>query len=296
MRALLVPVFDQLDARDRRGLDSKDPPKHRHRLMQMVESVRLAAAAFSTGRLYLDLISLAELQVTLEVLNYWRSHPDWGRIPAKVGSEFQHTLMLLAAAKFLAEAGNKVTIVAEKPAGRGRSADLTAGVGLGEKLRLEVKTSQALDRPNGLTADRATVVVKEAFRSARTGEGGQLGPDHPGLLVLGGFHLAERDLRLLERAAAAVLATPPRPHIAGVALLSIGVMLSGSLPDSFDKPVPSGSLNGLLTVRLVSNPLYTGSVRVDQTTRSSELRSRLVGGLGERTVEGWEGRRGGKVP
>src|SRR5690349_10704373 len=95
VRAILGPTFDELQASYERGLLSRTPPRRPHRLMQLVEGVKLSAAALNENHRVLDVVSLVELEWTRRVLLRWKGDPEWPRIRAAFGSAFEHTLLML---------------------------------------------------------------------------------------------------------------------------------------------------------------------------------------------------------
>ncbi len=267
VRALLGPIFDELQASDERGLLSRTPPPRRHRLMQLVEGVNLGAAALNENHRVLDVVSLVELEWTRRALVRWNGDPEWPRIRAAIGSAFEHTLLVLIAADVLADLGNTVTILPAAMSKNRRTADLQASVDLGGPMMIEVKAPEALHHPPDFTEALARHTVRKAFRSSKTGTGGQLSPEYPGLLLLGGFHLSELNVRVLEKAAADVIAeSPRRMHVAGVVLFSIGLLMT-QMPG----PRFSGNLDPVFRMKVVANPDYAGRVRLVRTEPRQEL-------------------------
>jgi hypothetical protein len=235
--------------------------------MQLVEGVKLSAAALNENHRVLDVISLVELEWTRRVLVRWKDDPEWLRIRASFGSAFEHTLLMLIAADVLSDLGNTVTILPAATVKHRRTADLQVSVDLGGPIRIEVKAPEALRHPSALTEALARDTVRKAFHSSKTGASGQLNPEHPGLLLLGGFHLSDLDVRSLENAAADVIAeTPRRTHVAGVVLFSIGVLFRQMLGPRF-----SGDLDPIFRMKVVANPNYAGRVRLLRLEPRQEL-------------------------
>src|SRR5262249_52999992 len=143
-RLLGAEVYDKLYRSDQRARMSRTPPSRRHRLMELVEGVRQSATALAAGRPELSLAAV-ELHLALDLLDRWKNHPAWAGLVAslKDPADFRHVLVVLAAASFLQDAGNAVTVQVNNTPGK-RAADLRIVVTAKDYLVTEVKTPQAL--------------------------------------------------------------------------------------------------------------------------------------------------------
>jgi hypothetical protein len=279
MRAqeLLGAEFDSLMAEADRGRRaSNTPPGNPHRLMELVEMVRRSAESLQTSAPSIDAIAVAELHSALSLLERWRNHPAFKEIKRSMKDprNFPHTIITLAAASFLLDAGNPVGLTIE-PGQSGRASDLKIIPVLNSRLAIEVKAPKPL-RTNPVTIDEnsAREIVKKCLKKAGTGSKGQLSPEHSGLLVIGGFHLSERDFDLLERAAIGILADKggQKSHIVAIAIFSFGVWDQPVLIDTLASPDHPPNrlggkvlLNGVLVYRLAHNPAYNGEFKIDNT-------------------------------
>jgi hypothetical protein len=267
-RALLGGLFDDLDAIDSRVRMATGRSTHRrHRLMELIESVRRSARSLRGGHPAIDVTSIVELNVALDLLERWRNDPAWPAIirSLKNPTDFPHAIVTLAAASYLTDAGNGVGIQSDGTS-HARVPDLWIAVGPRERMAIEVKAPLALQqRLRPLRKDEARRVVHNAFRRAGVGPRGQLSAQHPGLLLIGGFHLLGREMEMLEEAARVYLSrrSEKRRHIAGVILVSVGTLVEGADLRS-SAPVSSSDirLRAILTVRVAMNPGYDGALRI----------------------------------
>jgi hypothetical protein len=266
-------LFHDLETSDRLSQGAKETPaKERHRLMEISEAVQIAAASFTIGRPMMDPVAIVELQLLIEVLRRWQYDPAWPGIVASLQGDFHHALMTLAAAGFLMDAGNGVGLHVEQVPGR-RGADLRIAAGSRQRLSIEVKTPKGLRNPQSpLTEETATRFLRKALKKAGTGAGGQLSSQYPSVLALGGFHLRDADLNLLERLAPAVIAerAEKREHLAAITIISVGALLS--TPPA----TPQTELTATISTRFARNPGYTGSVRFEVGERPGVNRLRAL--------------------
>jgi hypothetical protein len=97
---------------------------------------------------------------------------------------------------------------------------------------------------------------------------GQLPPDAPGLLVLGGFHLSEREVAHLEHAARALVALrlTNKPHIMGISLVVLGATVEGaaSVGPGGVRLSPNGSTSPTMQLRNALNLSYAGRVEFSE--------------------------------
>ncbi len=263
---LLGDSYTKLRAADRRGQSSRTPPAKRHRLVELVSYAEDAADSMeraSNRPIDLDGDRLSELITTTALFQRWRHHPAWPKLVATLSTatEGQHTVMLLASASYLADAGNGVGIVFEH--GDGRNADIWIEPMLGERLDLEVKTPQALrgPRPTRLTTSEAETIIGRHLKKAASTGHGQLSGDHSGILAIGGFHLGEGALARMEKAAARILARQARrkQHLAALVLVELSYKVTLVVDPTSTERV---EFSPAFEFRVVRHPGYTGGLEI----------------------------------
>lgn len=278
VKELLGETFDDIETRHLNALASHTPPQRLHRLMVLVDAAETSARSAELGRPSVDAVAIAELQTAIAVLEAWRWHPMWPAIvrSLKHPPNFDHHLVALATASFLADAGNDVTLLAED--GRKRTPDLQVYVNATDRLVLEVKAPGEVRGPRSAPLDRSSArrVVTGALSKASTSPGGQLGPDAPGVLVVGAFHLTDGDIDLLGRAANTVASRRlvGRQHVAGIVVVCLRAVVEGDV-----RPAGTAAMTGpggvtlwpAFTVRVAWNPAYTGDIRISEE-RNARLR------------------------
>jgi hypothetical protein len=258
-KALLGDKYSILVESHRRGLLAKTPPSTQHRLMQLLGAVQAGITSFVAGQPAFDANAIGELHLALTVLEKWQGNPAWPSILRTLenATDFRHAVISLAAASFLIDSGNDVGIQEESTT---RSADLQIATRSNVTVGLEVKSPSALQGPREpIRADEADRIIDKAIRDAGTGSRGQLSPNRPGLLIVGGFHLQERDLDALEEASKRLLLRTGnwRKHIAGISVLSLGIYVDHVNP----------RIEQALSIRISLNPQYTGQTAIDQSER-----------------------------
>lgn len=213
---------------------------------------------------------VVELVHDLDYLEQWSHHPAFADAmrDAADAQSFIHLVMQLTVATNLLQMGNPVTLRPADPAG-GRSCDLLMMVGPLEFVRVEVKVPVRLRRPlKPLGRVDAREAIRSAGKNAGFNESGQLPPPDTAILILGGFGLADVDLKLLEEETTRWLRRgPAKPHLAGVTIVSIngvvnGVRLEGS------QLVPKTLVTTFGTyssIHPVWNPGYTGELTFDSS-------------------------------
>ena len=273
---LLGDDFAKLDAAYRRGLaQPATPPKSTHRLVELIAIAREDAASHSTSLPGVHAQDMVELSLALGLLERWRRDPSMSELLQSLrgARQFAHALVTLAAASFLTDAGNAVELV--QAPGLRRTPDLRLHVGAQARVNTEVKVPDALVRPTSdIDIAVATSILRDAVSSAGTGTGGQLSPAHPGLLIVGGLHLAGHDVDRLEQAAHAVVLERPkhRTHVAGIAIVAAGTLFEGITADSQGTRIEGQlSVSGVLTVRIALNPHYAGATSVNTGPSPSGL-------------------------
>jgi hypothetical protein len=290
-RRILGPVFDPLRARDLRGQTTpKTPPKHRHRIMEMVDATEAALRSVEKGQQEMDVVALVELNMVLELFERWQQNPGIGRIVKEIENpdSYAHAVIVLAAASFLMDAGNAVTVVTP-PASGERTPDLRITTPPGERVGVEVKAPIALQkRTSRVTSEEARKIVASCLKDAGTGPGGQLGVEGTGVLLIGGFQLSRKDVRLLMKAAAEEIRRLPRKrlHIITIAILGADVLLENfNISATHATTTNSSRANAIIVARFVHNPNYAGNVRISE--KSSPL-LRPIDERGIRELE-WHG-------
>jgi hypothetical protein len=121
-----------------------------------------------------------------------------------------------------------------------------------------------------VTPEQARDVVVAALKSAGTSGGAQLGPEQPGLLLIGGFQLSVADLDVLQAAADGLLQQnrSSRRHLIGVAFISIGIATTIShRPSSVLGPTgvlirQEQTFQNMVPLRLAMNPHYDGAMQL----------------------------------
>ncbi len=261
VRNLLGSTFDTLDLSDHLGRASATPPKKRNPLMVVVHDIRTAIATFATATPIVDVRPVMELVTLLDTLERWKNHPLWPKIVQSLGNEYLHTVITLACGSFLEDAGNGVVF---QEAASGRAADLLLIVGAQQRALVEIKVPQVLRAPSGpLGYHKWLEIIKTAVKGARTGEKGQLSRQHPGMLVLGGFHLEESDANDFQRAATDYLTRATKAgrhaHLMGIVLLSFGTAVARSTATS--------EVHATLRPTVAANPGYKGNISLSTKPR-----------------------------
>lgn len=138
--ALLGERFAHLKAADERGRSSPTPPASRHRLIELIDNAAATAADLDQGGRIVNGDFLSELYTCVSLFKRWCRHPAYPHLLMTLadGPEVQHTIMLLAVASYLADAGNGVGIVFRQS--NQRIPDLWLTPSVTERLNLEVKT------------------------------------------------------------------------------------------------------------------------------------------------------------
>lgn len=286
---LIGDDFSKLDAAYRRGLQrSTTPPTRSHRFIELIAIAREDAASYDRAAPGVHLLDIVELHAALEQLERWKNDPS---MPALLKSlrgadDYAHALVTLTAASFLTDAGNAVELA--RPAGHRRTPDLRLHIGSQRRVNVEVKVPQALVRPaSAIDLARATDLIRAAVSSAGTGERGQLSPQHPGLLIVGGLGLRSTDVDCLEAAGRFVLTERPdeRAHITGISLVTVGSLLDGVAADRSDVRVgPQISAGATVAIRIALNPNYTGETTLNTDTQSPALRP-IAGDVADITLD-----------
>jgi hypothetical protein len=269
-REMLGPLFDDLAATDRRGQTSRTPPRVRHRLMVLVQEVERMAQDARQGRFEMDHFVVGEVNMALDLLERWRNDPALPLLIASIRNpdEYPHAIMTLAAASHLSDLGNGVGLYVEPGNGR-RAADLRIALTAHRHAAIEVKMPRILQQRTSreaITEAGIATILKKALREAGTGAGGQLSSEHPGILLIGGFHLEDRQIAMLKIGARKLLSKRTScAHIIGIAIMSINVRIDnvvttedGRIRHTNDTVIGPG-----VKYTMAMNPHYTGAVRID---------------------------------
>lgn len=274
LRALLGETFGRLDESDRLAIaNGSDHERYRHPLMVRVGQVRAFAAALRSAlpnpATEADVVALNELTVIVRLYQQFARNPQWERIVADIPNRenFAHDIINLA---FSANNNNGIGLQ-DTALTVGRLADLRLAASARGHLAIEVKTPKVLQTPGiDLTPTQAQKIIRDAFKSASTGAGGQLGPENWGLLVVGALRLSEGTVAALDQAAQREFARSrmARQHIVGVAIVSLSYQQNTALV-----PYPVLDATGVVHPRpavwdaqihchIVFNPWYSGLIQL----------------------------------
>jgi hypothetical protein len=226
-RDLLGDRFDHFNAMYERSERHSTPHAEHHRLVGLIRYGEKAAnqiqSATRRSQVTVDANRISELYTAVEMFHRWRNHPAWPHLVASLHdpSHVQHTVMLMALASVLADAGNGVGIVHASQSGT-RIPDAWLAVDSHRRLDVEIKTPRAFSEPRAaLTFDGAVDVIEKHILRAGSAHRGQILQGRPGLIGFGAFHLGPGGLELLERAAHEVLRRRGgrRTHIAAIVVV-----------------------------------------------------------------------------
>lgn len=237
-------------------------PKAVNRLVELIALAREDADASRLGNPRVHLLERSELSMAVSLFERWRADPCMAEMLASLKNppDFPHVLITLGAASYLTDAGNPTELVpSDHP---GRSPDLRVHIDLRRRVNVEVKTPKKLLWPQvPLLQEDLVPVVRKAMTKAGSGTGGQLGPEHPGTLVIGGLNLRTQDMIELERSAEVVLRERPdkRMHIGGVVLINSSHVVEGvNMTKKGLSLGPTIATTPVLQPRLVTNSFYRG--------------------------------------
>ena len=178
------------------------------------------------------------------------------------GPEVQHTIMLLAVASYLADAGNGVGIVFRQS--NQRIPDLWLTPSVTERLNLEVKTPTEFRGPRKttITGNDAEKLISRQLKKAASGGSGQLDQHHSGTLAIGGFHLGSRSFDILVHAASRVLASQSsrKKHLAALLIMDLSYEIT-TVIDPITEP-GHATFQPALRAELIRHPGYRGSLDI----------------------------------
>ncbi len=277
LRALLGQTFAKLEASDSLAVaNGSGHDRHRHPLMVRVVRVRALASALRGGppspNPDADLVALTQLIMIVRLYQQFARNPQWARILADIPNRenFAHDIINLAFLAFSANNDNGIGLQ-DTALVSGRLADLRMAATARGHLVIEVKTPKALQTSgDALKPTQAQKIVRDAFSSASTGAGGQLGPHNWGLLVVGALRLPEGAVSALAQAALREFnrARMAKQHIAGVAIVSLSQQQNTAIV-----PYPLLDATGVIHPRptvwdaqihchIAFNPWYSGPIRL----------------------------------
>lgn len=269
--SLLGSEYDRLLEADNRSLRSKTPPQRRHRLIELIRYAEEASANLRIRKdkhpITLDGDALSELLATIDLFDRWRHHPAWKGLRDSLidGTEVQHSVMTLGIASLLVDAGNGVELVDHSGADQ-RVCDLVLIPRIVERLEIEVKTPIVLRSSEEFKkVDIKKVVTNVVDRAAAT-TGGQLDPEHSGVVAIGAFHLGTEGLDRLEAAVKEVLASQAKgrrkSHLMAVIIFEVSFQVQ-ALANSRNAPV-AASIASTINHRLVQYPGYHRSLSISR--------------------------------
>jgi hypothetical protein len=264
LRNLLGETFDVIHRRDRKEQHVK-PFHERHRLAVLLDILRKHQAGIRGLPLSI-LATIAELNATRRLLSESRQNPLSTKLITGIQNptEYPHTLILLSIADLFVRNGSKLELMAEAT---GRMCDLRLISPDGEYLNIEVKTPRELCwLDESLSAQGARRQVKTQFHRAGTNAKGQLPPDAPGLLVIGGFSLEPRVHEIFEAAARQYFDRPPGPysHVVGLIFSWIGTVMTPADAEIVGNKLTFDTMLAVKTEnRFVQNPVYEGRLFIN---------------------------------
>jgi len=274
VKMLLGDSYTEIACREKHWRVIGSPSGYsRHPLMDLIDRVRQMADSMVNANVNtttLNTSSLAQLSIVRRLYQRFKDNPSWEtlRKQAKAPHTFTHDILTLAFVEHLHQGGNGINIL---NALDGRGADIVGTTGSDRFIYIEVKTPQTLQSAGrSATQDEANKVVKDAFHKAQSTDGGQLSPNHAGLLVLGAWHLTDTSIFRLNRAIICEFGKHRkfRQHIAGVALIHFNqqhqiTRLAGR-PSGLLGVTPPLELDLRIftVVKLTSNPHYTGNFHI----------------------------------
>ncbi|HET6403990.1 MAG TPA: hypothetical protein VFH78_05035, partial [Candidatus Thermoplasmatota archaeon] len=262
----LGSAYPQLRAQHERSQKHKTPAKNPHHLMLLLAALEDAIAQLSSDVPTIDASAVAELEMLTELLDRWSAHPSREALLRELvdPDAFVHTLVLLAAAAYLTDAGNPVEIIAAH--GAGRQCDLVIRPNRSAEVRVEIKTPRTL-RARGLVQDVGVArrVVAAALSSAGTGSAGQLPHHKPGVLIVGGIRLNNEELMLLEQAGHTIMRERGAvlDHVMCLAFVGVGTLI---IHDGGTRLQPS------LHTRIAPNPYYRRETALSTGASTPQIR------------------------
>ena len=263
--ALLGAEYEKLLASDRRGLASATPPPRRHRVIELIvyaQDLAEQLARSSSGNVVsVDEARLTELMAIVGLFERWRNHPAYAQLLATLTSDVDvsHTVMLLAVASELVDAGNGVGIVHQDEAGRIPDIRLLATGN--ERAEVEIKAPDFLHGP--LSADPSDLALEKKLtrlvNDSASSNRGQLDPFGSGMLAICGFHFSPALMSKLVASARKVLGRQKgrKPHLIAIAFFDLNCLeVRAGTGSSIIMPV--------VNRELVLHPSYSGKMSLSQ--------------------------------
>ena len=206
---VLGDVIPKAIEADHRGLKHKTRPLRRHRFAELWREVCPLIYLYTReARPFLDPLIVAELHAVVVILERAAKETTWSEIrPTCVDAHnFHHTLITFLSIEML-ERTQHLVLPALSVNMSTREPDIR--IHFGTVVHMEVKVPNVLVRAPGvrsevMTENDAHRLIERVARSA-VGTGGQIRADRPGMLVIGGFCLAEEELPRLEEAASSYM-------------------------------------------------------------------------------------------
>lgn len=228
-RELLGDVFPDVLATFHRGQRSPSPPHMPHRLAQLVSLVLPAVCFYRLDTVpYVDPVYVAELYAHLAAIRRADQEPVWRselRPAAKDPKAYLHDLILFMSLDMLDRSFGTVGPLLSS-ATSSREPDLHFTVGK-HPVRIEIKVPERLilfdlpfhERKASFNTTDADQVIAKAVSDA-VGTHGQIRPDRPGIVIIGGFNLIPEEVSAIEAAATVYMERhgARRPYLIGVGL------------------------------------------------------------------------------
>ena len=177
--------------------------------------------------------AVAELDMVNRFFHQWCHHPSWPEIRSAMENNdyYCHNILTLASSSWLLDLGNLCNLYRDHHEGV-RSSDLRIQLMPSSHLAVEVKAPQTLQfRTRDLQDEEARNILRDTVKKAGVGNLGQLSNQHDGILIVGGMHLSDRDIDLLNNIStdAIFCQAHKREHIVGVMFISVATSARPSL-------------------------------------------------------------------
>ena len=263
-RAATVPddVFNavkRLDARSGQRVQKllrsieRAPSTGKDRIHPMLAAyVRAKESMKSSNTLYSD--DLDELMIFHEFYGQWEHHPRSKVIIDGLCNEYDHSLIMLFAASFLARNGIGITFGSIIQSGKANT-DLYARLALHEILHFEVKVPSS--RMFGVARENVGLIVRSAWKKVRSRR--QISQSSTGCIVIGRIAANDSLFEELNHEVESLLGIRGRDnrHVEGV--LAVELPVRGVVvPDG----VGGARMQAIPSPRFHSNPFYVGKRRI----------------------------------
>ncbi len=270
---LLCMVIDEVLTRDMtvriadhyREARSQRHTHNLHRLGALVDAVTRPAMYHSNEYVNeIDAAVVAELYNTAYLLAWGAVQPVWSEIHPLLEDPafYVHSMTTLSFAAMLARGHHQVRLE-RCGSGSRRVHDVTVHF-LEDDVRVELKAPAQLDVlrggsgvwANGMSDEDAIKLVRTAVRRAGPGPRGQLPPQNPGILLLGGYSVSGATLSALERAAHEFLlqGSTGVAHLVGIGFSVVQIGKKAHPPEM-------GAARVMPVYNVQVNPHYHGPVR-----------------------------------